>query len=114
LAIYYARSITVADVVQVLQRLFAHRSAPEYVKSDNGPEFIAQRVTTWLGGQRVDTILLTLEVRGRTGITRALTWSFAMAACITGCLHRSKKLGASFTNGERSTTTTDRMAHCLG
>jgi putative transposase len=55
LTIHCARSITAADVVQVLQRLFVHRGAPEYIKSDNGPEFIAQRVTTWLRGQRVDT-----------------------------------------------------------
>jgi putative transposase len=55
LAISCARSITADDVVQVLQRLFAHRGAPIYVKSDNGPEFMAHRVTTWLHAQHVDT-----------------------------------------------------------
>ena len=55
LAIDCARSMTSGDVVQVLQRLFAQRGAPVYIKSDNGPEFIAQRVTTWLRTQRVDT-----------------------------------------------------------
>lgn len=55
LAIHCARSITADDVVQVLQRLFAQRGVPGYVKSDNGPEFIAQRVTTWLRQQRVET-----------------------------------------------------------
>jgi len=55
LTIHCARSLTAADVVQVLQRLFVQRGAPEYIKSDNGPEFIAQRVTTWLRVQRVDT-----------------------------------------------------------
>jgi putative transposase len=54
LPIHCARSITAADGVQVLQRLFVQRGAPEYIKSDNGPEFIAQGVTTWLRGQRVD------------------------------------------------------------
>jgi putative transposase len=44
--IHCARSITAVDVVQVLQRLLAQRGAPVYVKSDNGPEFIAQQVTT--------------------------------------------------------------------
>ena len=58
LTIHCARSITAEDVVQVLQRLFVQRGAPEYIKSDNGPEFLAQRVTTWLRGQRVDTPLI--------------------------------------------------------
>jgi transposase InsO family protein len=55
LTIHCARSITAVAVVQVLQRLCVQRGAPGYVKSENGPEFIAQRVTTWLRGQRVDT-----------------------------------------------------------
>jgi putative transposase len=55
LTIHCARSITAGDVVQVLQELFAQRGAPVYIKSDNGPEFIAQRVTTWLHVQHVDT-----------------------------------------------------------
>jgi transposase InsO family protein len=55
LTIHCARSITAGDVVHVLQHLFAQRGAPGYVKSDNGPEFIAQRVTTWLREQHVDT-----------------------------------------------------------
>ena len=55
LAIHCARSITAADVIQVLRPLFAQRGAPGYVKSDNGPEFVAQQVTTWLQGQQIKT-----------------------------------------------------------
>ena len=55
LTIHCARSITAGDVVQGLQRLWAQRGTPGYLKSDNGPEFIAQRVTTWLHAQHVDT-----------------------------------------------------------
>jgi putative transposase len=33
----------------------AQRGAPGYVKSANGPEFIAQRVTMWLCEQHVET-----------------------------------------------------------
>jgi transposase InsO family protein len=50
-----AQSITANEVVEVLQRLFVQRGAPVYVKSDNGPEFIAQRVTTWLLAYHVNT-----------------------------------------------------------
>ena len=38
---------------QVLQRLFVQRGAPVYVKSDNGPEFIAQRIITWLQAHHI-------------------------------------------------------------
>jgi putative transposase len=55
LVMHCARSITAGDVVQVLQRLFAQQGAPVYVQRDNGPEFIAQRVTPWLREQQVET-----------------------------------------------------------
>ena len=55
LTIDCARSITAQEVVHVLQRLFAQRGAPRYVKSDNGPEFMAQQVTTWLREHHVAT-----------------------------------------------------------
>jgi transposase InsO family protein len=58
LTIDCARSITAGDVVQVLQRLFAQRGAPEYVKSDHGPEFVAQQVTNWLRAHHVDTTFI--------------------------------------------------------
>jgi hypothetical protein len=37
--------MTAEDVDQVLQRLFTRHGAPVYIKSDNGPECIAQGVT---------------------------------------------------------------------
>jgi hypothetical protein len=46
LIIHCARSMTAADVVQVLQRSCTQRGAPGFLKSENGPECIAQRVTT--------------------------------------------------------------------
>jgi putative transposase len=59
LTIHCAQSITAGDGVQILQRLFAQREAPAYVKSDNGPECIATRVTDWLHTQHVDTAFIT-------------------------------------------------------
>jgi putative transposase len=55
LAIVGARSITAGDVVQVLQRLVVQYGAPGYVKSDNGPEFIAPQVTQWLRAPPIAT-----------------------------------------------------------
>ena len=47
-AIELDRRITAASVIKVLQRLFAIHGAPEFVRSDNGPEFIAKRIQSWL------------------------------------------------------------------
>lgn len=44
-----------ARVVQVLERLFVERGVPEGIRSDNGPEFIAQQVQHHLQQQQVTT-----------------------------------------------------------
>ena len=83
LPIHWARSIPAVDVVQVLQRLFVQRGAPGYVKSDNGPEFIAQRVTTWLRGQRVAPHFIAPGRPGQTGHNESVNGVFR-----DGCLKR--------------------------
>ncbi len=53
LAIEVATRIRAGEVLQVLQRIIAHRGAPGYLRSDNGPEFVAQAVQQWLRAQQV-------------------------------------------------------------
>jgi transposase InsO family protein len=48
LAIEVARSMTSEDVKQVLELLFAIHGRPDYLRSDNGPEFIAKELQDWL------------------------------------------------------------------
>src|SRR5215216_1531783 len=48
LRLHTERSITAEEVVDTLSRLFIERGAPEYIRSDNGPEFIAAAVKRWL------------------------------------------------------------------
>lgn len=50
LAIRVARKLGSADVIDVLADLFIARGTPGYVRSDNGPEFIAMAVKGWIGG----------------------------------------------------------------
>lgn len=38
------RKLNSTDVVEALTDLFILRGPPEYIRSDNGPEFIAQKV----------------------------------------------------------------------
>lgn len=48
LAIRVARKLKAVDVIDVLSDLFILRGVPVHVRSDNGPEFIAQAVQDWV------------------------------------------------------------------
>ena len=56
LAAEVGRTFTSRDVRLTLQYLFAIRGAPEHIRSDNGPEFIAKEVQRWLERAAVRTL----------------------------------------------------------
>ena len=58
LAIEVARSFNANDVKLVLQYLFAVRGAPEHIRSDNGPEFVAKDIRRWLDQAQVRTLYI--------------------------------------------------------
>jgi transposase InsO family protein len=58
LALDVARSITAQDVIRTLARLFAERGAPRFIRSDNGPEFIAQAIRDWRPHAGVQTLYI--------------------------------------------------------
>ena len=58
LAIETGRTFTARDVMLTLQYLFALRGAPEHVRSDNGPEFIAKEIQRWLEKASVGTLYI--------------------------------------------------------
>jgi len=58
LAIDVNRKIKGPDVVEVLRYLFAVRGAPEFIRSDNGPEFISNAVKKFLENSGVDTLYI--------------------------------------------------------
>lgn len=49
LSIRVARKLSSAEVIDVLADLFITRGAPAFIRSDNGPEFIAIAVRGWIG-----------------------------------------------------------------
>jgi len=59
LAIDVARRLTSEDVLERLSDLFVRRGVPAHIRSDNGPEFTAKKVTQWL--ERVDVKTLFIE-----------------------------------------------------
>ena len=59
LAIHPARHIRAEDVIDLLASLVKQRGAPSYLRSDNGPEFIAKSLRAWLG--RIGSSTLFIE-----------------------------------------------------
>ena len=55
LGIHIDSSIPALQVKMVLQLLFITRGVPTYLRSDNGPEFIAYSIQSWLKDQGVQT-----------------------------------------------------------
>jgi transposase InsO family protein len=43
-----SRKLSSTDVIDVLADQFIHRGVPGHIRSDNGPEFIAQAVRNWI------------------------------------------------------------------
>src|SRR5688572_11956840 len=58
LAIVVARKLNSDDVLHCLTDLFAIHGPPEHIRSDNGPEFAAKAVRTWLGRIGVKTLYI--------------------------------------------------------
>lgn len=58
LTIEVERSLTAKDVVKTLSKLFKQRGEPEHIRSDNGPEFIANVVKEWLKKNGVKTLYI--------------------------------------------------------
>ena len=58
LALYVARNITSRQVVEQLYELFILRGVPEHIRSDNGSEFTARTIRTWLADLGVKTLYI--------------------------------------------------------
>jgi transposase InsO family protein len=58
LAIDVARRLTSEDVLERLSDLFVRRGLPQYLRSDNGSEFTANKVREWLSRVGVTTLFI--------------------------------------------------------
>lgn len=58
LTVEVERSLNAEDVVSTLEYLFEVRGEPEFIRSDNGPEFIAEAVRSWLARRGAKTLYI--------------------------------------------------------
>ena len=59
LALRVERSIPSWKVIETLKWLFLMHGAPEHIRSDNGPEFIAKAIQDWIAESGSQTIYIT-------------------------------------------------------
>jgi putative transposase len=58
LALRVERQLTSVQLLETLAWLFVYRGVPQHIRSDNGPEFTANRVQEWLGKVGVKTLFI--------------------------------------------------------
>ena len=58
LALEVERSMTALDVIDVLSQVLLVRGAPQHIRSDNGPEFIAHAIRRYLEMARIGTLYI--------------------------------------------------------
>jgi transposase InsO family protein len=58
LAITVKRRITSAEVIEAMAELFLARGTPEFIRSDNGPEFIAEPLRRWLKSLEISPLYI--------------------------------------------------------
>lgn len=58
LAIRVQRKLNSTDVIDVLTDLFILRGPPDFVRSHNGPEFVAKDVRAWIGAVGLQTAFI--------------------------------------------------------
>ena len=58
LAIRVGRKLGSEEVIETLADLFVRRGVPEYLRSDNGPEFVAKILREWLARLQVQTLYI--------------------------------------------------------
>lgn len=58
LAIKVSRKLNSINVLETLGDLFLTKGRPKYIRSDNGPEFIAKELRAWLKNLNVGTLFI--------------------------------------------------------
>lgn len=58
LALEVRRSFRAQEVIAVLMGLIAQRGVPAHLRSDNGPEFVAQAVQAWLKARAIGALYI--------------------------------------------------------
>jgi putative transposase len=93
------RSFKSGDVIDVLNELLAIRGAAKHIRSDNGPEFIAQAIGAWLESARVQTLYIEPGAPWENGYAESFHGRLRdelLDAELFGCLAEAKMLSTQW------------------
>jgi putative transposase len=76
LAIDVAGGIRSGRVIEVLTRLVSVHGAPRYLRSDNGPEFVARAVLKWLLAAQIETAFIDPGKPWQNGVDESFNGKF--------------------------------------
>ena len=86
LAIRVERKFSSEEVIETLADVFMRRGVPEYIRSDNGPEFIAKLLREWLTRLQVQTLYIGTGQSVGERLHRIVQWQAARRAAEHGNL----------------------------
>jgi putative transposase len=95
LCLHVDRSITSEDVINELSNLFATRGMPNFIRSDNGPEFTANVIASWLEQLDLDILYIAPGSPWQNGYAESFNSRFRdefLSLEEFGCLRTAKKL----------------------
>ena len=125
LAIRVKRKLNSTEVIDALTDLFILRGVPCYIRSDNGPEFIAEAVRNWIAAVGAKTAYIEpgsplsghrhampcRAVRGRMDTVKASMPGSAMNCSTAKSFTGYAKPGSLSKNGENTTIPNDPTVH---
>ena len=76
LAIDVAGGIRAGRVIEVLTRLVSLHGAPQYLRSDHGPEFVARAVLQWLLAAQIETAFIDPGKPWQNGVDESFNGKF--------------------------------------
>ena len=76
LAIDVAGGIRSGRVLEVLAQLVSVHGAPRYLRSDNGPEFVARAILRWLQGAQIETAFIDPGKPWQNGVDESFNGTF--------------------------------------
>jgi putative transposase len=76
LAIEVDGRIRSGRVIEVLARLVSERGAPQFLRSDNGPEFVSRALLAWITSQGIGTALIDPGKPWQNGVAESFNGKF--------------------------------------
>jgi transposase InsO family protein len=99
LALEARRSFTSGDVIAVLHELLLVRGSPQHIRSDNGPEFIAKAIRSWMERTAVKTLYIEPGAPWENGYAESFHGRLRdelLDAELFGCLAEAKMLSVQW------------------